>query len=163
MIVWTVLEQVALAALECGKTELADVRPISPPLISRFSADAIEQVCATRLSTRFPDSPRVAVILGSMMEGKGMRVEAKVFYEKALESDEGNLVGPYIPITRLNCIREGWEIVERRPILSAVDGLILLSITLYLLSFSSAEHPQTSHITLPLLAFHFHSPHQDTF
>lgn len=50
------------------------------------------QVCATRLSTRFPDSPRVAVLLGTIMEGKGMLGEAKLFYESILADNESDVV-----------------------------------------------------------------------
>ncbi|KAL8292808.1 hypothetical protein RQP46_000502 [Phenoliferia psychrophenolica] len=70
--VWTVMEQIAVAAVECGRLDLAEV-------------------CATRLSSRFPDSPRVAVLLGTILEGKGLVLEAKSFYEATLSLNESDV------------------------------------------------------------------------
>ncbi|KAM0746325.1 hypothetical protein T439DRAFT_384076 [Meredithblackwellia eburnea MCA 4105] len=67
--VWTVLEQVAVAAVECGRLALAEV-------------------CAERLSSRFPGSPRVAVLLGMILEGKGLVEDAKLYYEGILLKNE---------------------------------------------------------------------------
>ncbi|ORY89170.1 hypothetical protein BCR35DRAFT_276278, partial [Leucosporidium creatinivorum] len=68
---WTVLEQVATAAVESGQLSLADV-------------------CASRLATQFPDSPRVALLQGVILEGKGEVLEAKRWYEQLLDKDEHN-------------------------------------------------------------------------
>ncbi|KAI5480672.1 tetratricopeptide repeat containing protein [Pseudohyphozyma bogoriensis] len=63
------LEQLAVAAIECGNHDLADL-------------------CTKRLSERFPNSPRVAVLLGELLEGEGKYDHAKVYYEELLKQDE---------------------------------------------------------------------------
>jgi hypothetical protein len=45
-----------------------------------------------KLSKRFIDSPRVDVLLGQLMEGRGRYEEAKAFYEGLLQRDETNVV-----------------------------------------------------------------------
>ncbi|WFD39269.1 TPR-like protein [Malassezia japonica] len=62
---WAFLEQVGLAAAELGKYELADL-------------------CLSRLSTRFPDSPRVVLFQGTVLESKGLLREAQHLYETFL-------------------------------------------------------------------------------
>lgn len=52
----------------------------------------IWQVCAQRLATRFPESPRVALLHGMILEGKGDLVVAQRFYEARLGKDQTDVV-----------------------------------------------------------------------
>lgn len=61
----------------------------------------IIQICATRLSEQFPDSPRVAVLLGTVLEGRGQVDEAKALYEKRLQINESDLVSQCNTTTQL--------------------------------------------------------------
>lgn len=70
--VWAFLEQVAIAALDMGKIDLAEL-------------------CVSRLNTRFPESPRVASLQGMLLEAKGESQLALKFYQGILAKDETNL------------------------------------------------------------------------
>jgi len=69
---WPFLEQLAIAALDCGKLDLA-------------------KVCRDRLEEKFPGSPRVQALVGMIHEGEGRLALAKAFYEKVLAEDENNV------------------------------------------------------------------------
>ncbi|UZJ54702.1 hypothetical protein CBS101457_004022 [Exobasidium rhododendri] len=71
--VWAFLEQVAIAALDVGRSDLAEL-------------------CVARLNTRFPDSPRVASLQGMLLESSGELSKALTFYEAILQKDETNLI-----------------------------------------------------------------------
>lgn len=73
--VWSFLDQLAVAALEMGKKDLANV-------------------CIDRLNKRFPDSPRVKPLQGMYLEAEGHFDLARMFYEKYLSEDENNVVSP---------------------------------------------------------------------
>ncbi|KAA1101502.1 hypothetical protein PGT21_022763 [Puccinia graminis f. sp. tritici] len=63
---WTVYEQVAVAALDIGNVELA-------------------KTVIQRLEAKFPKSARVTVLHGMLMEAQGDLLGAKSFYEQELE------------------------------------------------------------------------------
>ncbi|KAM0787038.1 hypothetical protein ACM66B_006304 [Microbotryomycetes sp. NB124-2] len=69
--VWTVLEQIGAAAAECGQFDLAEV-------------------CASRLDSEFPDSPRVALLLGAIAEAKGDTDVALGIYNREIKKDATN-------------------------------------------------------------------------
>jgi Flp pilus assembly protein TadD len=71
--VWPFFEQLAFAALDCGRNELASV-------------------CIDRLAKRFPGSPRVTVLKGMLLEGSGKLDDARELYEKALAEDDSSVV-----------------------------------------------------------------------
>ncbi|KAH8914525.1 hypothetical protein BT69DRAFT_1286647 [Atractiella rhizophila] len=66
---WAFLEQTAVAALECGREQLAEA-------------------CISRLAEKFPDSPRVQVLQGCLLEHKLQWSIARDFYEKILADEE---------------------------------------------------------------------------
>lgn len=80
---WPLLEQLAFAALDCGKIELAHVRR------SLIRSDV--QICVDRLHDRFPGSPRVQRLQGMLLEGEDKLDEAHKLYEKMLTEDETNV------------------------------------------------------------------------
>lgn len=85
--VWAFLEQVALAALDVGKMDLAEVRVV-------FEYDCASQpslqLCIARLNTRFPNSNRVAALLGMVYEANGEYQKALNLYDTLLSKDEAN-------------------------------------------------------------------------
>lgn len=70
---WSVLEQLAAAALDCRRLDLA-------------------AVCVKRLDDQFPDSPRVKPLVGMLLEVRGEVGMAKQYYEHELSQDETNTV-----------------------------------------------------------------------
>jgi len=68
---WSFLEQLALAAMDTARYDLADD-------------------CINRLDEKFPESPRVDCLRGIRIESTGRLKEALDYYEEALEVDEGN-------------------------------------------------------------------------
>lgn len=70
---WAFLEQLGLASAELGKYELADL-------------------CLSRLTTRFPESSRVVLFQGTMLESKGLLREAQTLYETYLRTEPSHLV-----------------------------------------------------------------------
>ena len=70
---WSFLEQLGLASAEMGKYELAEL-------------------CLSRLTTRFPNSPRVVLFQGTVLESKGLFQEAQRLYESFLRTDPSQLV-----------------------------------------------------------------------
>ncbi|WWD22566.1 hypothetical protein CI109_107059 [Kwoniella shandongensis] len=69
---WSVREQLAIAALDLGQIKLAN-----------------EQIAI--LHRKFPKSPRVRILDGLLLEGKGDENGAKAIYEDLLEDDETNV------------------------------------------------------------------------
>ncbi|CED84682.1 Uncharacterized conserved protein [Phaffia rhodozyma] len=69
---WAVLEQLAISSMDLGKVEVA--------------AD-----CINKLSKKFPNSPRVEVLMGMLLEANGKEDEAKTFYERLLVKDSTNI------------------------------------------------------------------------
>ncbi|WVQ85954.1 hypothetical protein IAT38_008122 [Cryptococcus sp. DSM 104549] len=69
---WAVREQLAIAGLDLGQVRLA-----------------IEQINA--LHRKFPDSPRVKILDGLLLEAKGENPRAKLLYEALLTEDETNV------------------------------------------------------------------------
>lgn len=85
----------------CAVPELTSVDPVLTALYL--------QDLAGRLSKRFPDSPRVAVLVGMLLEAKGDPSEAKAYYDAILDKDETDIVSlalrmpsvsPLIPLRR---------------------------------------------------------------
>ncbi|PKI83227.1 hypothetical protein MVES_002925 [Malassezia vespertilionis] len=70
---WAFLEQVALAAAELGNYELAEL-------------------CLSRLTARFPDSARVVLLQGTILEAKGLLQEARTLYTDYLGKDPSNIL-----------------------------------------------------------------------
>ncbi|KAH7101689.1 TPR-like protein [Auriculariales sp. MPI-PUGE-AT-0066] len=68
---WSVLEQVALAALDVGQIKLA-------------------MQCITILEERFPDSPRTNALQGVALEAQGRHAYALEWYDAMLKVDESN-------------------------------------------------------------------------
>jgi hypothetical protein len=95
--VWAFLEQVAIAALDVGKIDLAEVSWSKCPHDSKYAcwqrhSRRSSQLCVARLNTRFPDSPRVSSLQGMLIEASGELGKALTFYEGILAKDETNLV-----------------------------------------------------------------------
>jgi hypothetical protein len=93
---WTLLEQIAASAIECGRIDLAQVN-CSRLLIRTnenvySSTSWIDQVCVKRLTDRFPDSPRVAILIGTLLEAQSLNKQARLYYEKLLIEDETDIV-----------------------------------------------------------------------
>ncbi|KAJ7594248.1 hypothetical protein C8J56DRAFT_926280 [Mycena floridula] len=68
---WAFLEQLALAALDVGRLDVADD-------------------CLKRLAAKFPDSPRVEILTGIRLEATETPVIALKFYDELLEADSAN-------------------------------------------------------------------------
>lgn len=93
LLVWDFLEQLAVAALDIGQLELADVCHCSQlqqlelygTLTLRF------QDCIQRLDEQFPKSPRVKILHGMRIETKDLDSALK-YYEQMLENEESNAV-----------------------------------------------------------------------
>ncbi|KAI0634199.1 TPR-like protein [Trametes polyzona] len=68
---WDIIEKLALAALDHGKTDVADK-------------------CIQILSDKFPDSPRVLVLTGIRMEATEPLEVALRYYDELLEEDPSN-------------------------------------------------------------------------
>ncbi|GAA5823959.1 hypothetical protein JCM11251_003358 [Rhodosporidiobolus azoricus] len=72
--VWDAMEQIATAAVECGQLSLATV-------------------LTSRLASRFSDSaPRVAVLQGMLLEGRGDLRRAREFYEDKMREKETDVL-----------------------------------------------------------------------
>ncbi|GAA6028922.1 hypothetical protein JCM8097_001507 [Rhodosporidiobolus ruineniae] len=72
--VWDAMEQIATAAVECGQISLASV-------------------LTARLAVRFSDrAPRVAVLQGMLLEGRGELRLAREFYEERLRDSETDIL-----------------------------------------------------------------------
>ncbi|WFC98026.1 TPR-like protein [Malassezia yamatoensis] len=80
---WSFLEQLGLASAEMGKYELAEL-------------------CLSRLTTRFPNSSRVVLFQGTVLESKGSLQEAQRLYESFLRQDPSHLL---IVKRRIACLR----------------------------------------------------------
>ncbi|KAL7284623.1 hypothetical protein ACG7TL_001919 [Trametes sanguinea] len=72
---WDELEKLALAALDQGNTEVADVRTF------------IYSQCLKILADKFPDSPRVDVLTGIRMEATESPEVVLKYYDELLEED----------------------------------------------------------------------------
>ncbi|CAD6977341.1 unnamed protein product [Tilletia controversa] len=70
---WPVLEQLASAAIDLGRWDLAEI-------------------CIERLGVRFEESARVGVLQGMLLEGKGEFGKALELYDGLLQKDETNLL-----------------------------------------------------------------------
>lgn len=70
---WSVLEQLAVAAMDCQKLDLASV-------------------CVKRLDDKFPNSPRVKPLVGMLLESRGELALARDYYRQELAEDENNIV-----------------------------------------------------------------------
>ncbi|PWZ03832.1 TPR-like protein [Testicularia cyperi] len=70
---WSILEQVGIAAIELARWDLAEL-------------------CIARVQSRFPASQRVASLQGMLLEGKGELSKALAFYDAQLEEDNTSLV-----------------------------------------------------------------------
>lgn len=70
---WSILEQVAIAAIELSRFDLAEL-------------------CISRLTSRFPNSQRVTALQGMLLEGQGKPRAAIELYEDVLNKGETSLI-----------------------------------------------------------------------
>lgn len=70
---WSILEQVAIAAIELARFDLAEL-------------------CISRLTSRFPSSQRVTSLQGMLLEGQGKLEDAIELYEHALVKEQTSLI-----------------------------------------------------------------------
>lgn len=96
---WTVLEQVAVAALDVGNWELAEVSGFGYRRKGKQTVNGadthvqIHQLCLSRLDTRFPKSRRVATLRGMVYEGRGEFTRALHLYDELMaKADEADVV-----------------------------------------------------------------------
>ncbi|CDO72111.1 hypothetical protein BN946_scf184962.g54 [Trametes cinnabarina] len=88
---WDEVEKLALAALDQGNTEVADVRTfalsiyVTPP--DAAVALYAPQRCLKILADKFPDSPRVDVLTGIRMEATERPEVVLRYYDELLEED----------------------------------------------------------------------------
>ncbi|KZS90519.1 TPR-like protein [Sistotremastrum niveocremeum HHB9708] len=78
---WAFLEQLALAALDTGKLDVAD------DITDGYAI----QACLERLAAKFPESPRVDVLQGIRMEATESSETVIRYYNTLLEADESNI------------------------------------------------------------------------
>lgn len=70
---WSILEQVAIAAIEVARFDLAEL-------------------CISRLTSRFPSSQRVTCLQGMLLEGQGKPTQAIRLYEDVLDKEQTSLI-----------------------------------------------------------------------
>ncbi|CBQ73510.1 conserved hypothetical protein [Sporisorium reilianum SRZ2] len=70
---WSILEQVAIAAIELARFDLAEL-------------------CISRLTSRFPNSQRVTSLQGMLLEGQGKLEQAIELYDDALAKEQTSLI-----------------------------------------------------------------------
>ncbi|CDU26169.1 uncharacterized protein SPSC_06363 [Sporisorium scitamineum] len=70
---WSILEQVAIAAIEVARFDLAEL-------------------CISRLTSRFPNSQRVTSLQGMLLEGQGRLSQAIELYDDALAKEQTSLI-----------------------------------------------------------------------
>lgn len=70
---WSILEQVAIAAIELARWDLAEL-------------------CIARVQSRFPTSQRVICLQGMLLEGKGELARALQLYDEELQEDSTSLL-----------------------------------------------------------------------
>ncbi|KIS69132.1 uncharacterized protein UMAG_10629 [Mycosarcoma maydis] len=70
---WSILEQVAIAAIEVARFDLAEL-------------------CISRLSSRFANSQRVTSLQGMLLEGQAKSRDAIRLYESVLETEQTSLI-----------------------------------------------------------------------
>lgn len=80
---YSVLEQVAIAAIETARFDLAES-------------------CIARLSSRFPTSQRITALQGMLLEGRGNPLAALQLYDIALETDSTSLI---LSRRRIACLK----------------------------------------------------------
>ena len=88
---WTILDQIAVAALITGDDILAKV-PLSLSNLASYKKD-----CIDRLSAQFPTSPRTNALAGMQLEAQEKLSDAADYYERILSQDQTNLVSPSNP------------------------------------------------------------------
>ncbi|WFD29666.1 TPR-like protein [Malassezia sp. CBS 17886] len=71
--VWAFLEQVGTAAAEVGNQGLAEL-------------------CVSRIAERFPDSARVVLLQGALLESRGKAAEAQALYESFLKTEPSHIL-----------------------------------------------------------------------
>lgn len=110
---FTVIEQVAVSALDLGRIQEAHVRgrlpssrPArsgppsrgSPATLARSHASPLDwQDAIEELYKRFPGSPRTTVLGGMLLEARGLEAEARTHYERMLAVDETMIVSTMQP------------------------------------------------------------------
>ena len=86
---WSVREQLAVAAIDMGKTRAAQVRllpwaKLLKPMYAQIQIDVLDR--------RFPKSPRLTILRGMLDEVKGDIEKATRIYGGLIQNDETNVV-----------------------------------------------------------------------
>ena len=84
------LEQLALAAIDVGKLDIADVR--YQPVDTEDVAEPTLQDCIMLLKGNFKESPRVDVLVGIRKEASQSPETVLEYYDTLLKNDESNAV-----------------------------------------------------------------------
>ncbi|CAO1624452.1 unnamed protein product [Parajaminaea phylloscopi] len=99
---WSALEQIAMAALDVGDIELAEL-------------------CLSRLDTRFPDSSRVDTLRGMLFEARGELVQALEHYSSMMAKADGADI--ILSKRRVACLKAMEGVDERGGIAKATEAL----------------------------------------
>ena len=96
-IAWAFLEQLALAAIDIGRLDVADVGDgclcTASVVMLSDSSLIIVQVCLEQLAKKFPGSPRVDTLQGIRIEASERPDVALQYYDQLLDADPSNAVG----------------------------------------------------------------------
>ncbi|SPO24338.1 uncharacterized protein UTRI_03606 [Ustilago trichophora] len=90
---WSILEQVAIAAIEVSRFDLAEL-------------------CISRLTSRFPSSQRVTCLQGMLLEGQGNPSAALQLYDTALAKEETSLIISRRRIAALKSLGDTKKVLE---------------------------------------------------
>lgn len=87
-------------------------KTISQGVLSYTRSDWVGSSCSyqeqwTLLQKRFPDSPRVQILLGLRLEAEGHLEKARELYDDLLAVDETNVVGPLLVTSLLRPKTQG--------------------------------------------------------
>ena len=85
---WAIREQLAIAALDLGLTDLAEVCAISTLSYLRLLA---QKQCAI-ISKRFNGSPRESLLIGLQLEARGELAKAEQLYLSQITKNGTNVV-----------------------------------------------------------------------
>ena len=95
------MEQLALAAIDVGRLDVADVRTCLPGELELLDS-LTHQQCLRTLGDKFPGSPRVDRLTGIRMEATESPETALKYYAESLEADPTNAVR--VPIWSVHAV-----------------------------------------------------------
>lgn len=98
------LEQLALAAIDVGRLDIADVRDFVACLV--LLTENMNQDCILLLKGNFKDSLRVDVLVGIRKEASQSPETVLEYYDNLLENDESNAVRCFLDNLRTKTKRE---------------------------------------------------------